>query len=131
MRSRGAFINIENDDFSFVVNGQKYHSLYFDVKRNIKYLIQTEGSNKVPDYSHSPNRIYALIQNGKAKSIWIYEDHVKKVSIDLNHKHKNKDGKLLDKHVHVDLFHQEDARTLSQYEEDLVELVEEQIKKIV
>lgn len=52
--------------------GQNYKAIGIDKQTNAKYLIQEKGSVKVPDYSHSANQIYAVIQNDQVKTIAIY-----------------------------------------------------------
>ena len=84
MGSRGAFVNINNEDYRFVSGGQIYNNIGFDESSNVKYLVQSSGSIKVPDYSHTANRIYAIFDNkGNNKSIGIYENHIKVKSIDF------------------------------------------------
>ena len=73
MGSRGAFVNINKGDYRFVSGGQIYNAIVFDESSNVKYLVQSSGSIKVPDYSHTANRIYAIFDNkGNNKSIGIY-----------------------------------------------------------
>ena len=92
-------------------------------------MVQPVGSVKVPDYSHSPNRIYVIIQFGRVKSIGIYSNHIKVKSIDLLHTHVNSNGELLHEHYHTDLFHKNDAFPLTDEEWKLVNLVIEGAKK--
>ena len=82
--------------------------------------MQKSGSVKVPDYSHSPDTVYAIVQDGVVKTIGVYRNHIKVSSIDLRHEHTNKDGTSFKEHVHTDLHHSKDARALSKYEELLV-----------
>ncbi len=82
--------------------------------------MQKSGSVKVPDYSHSPDTVYAIVQDGVVKTIGVYRNHIKVSSIDLWHPHTNKDGTSFKEHVHTDLHHSKDARALSKYEELLV-----------
>ena len=123
MGGRASFVDVHNGNFDFVDGGQKYFSIGFDAKNNIKYLVQPVGSVKVPDYSHTGERIYAIIQNGEVKSIGIYENHNKVKSIDLKHKHTNKDGTKLNEHYHSDLHHVNDAKSLSKQDWELVDMV--------
>ena len=129
MGGRGSFVDIKGGNFDFVQGGQKYFSIGYDDKNNIKYLIQPVGSVKVPDYSHTGERIYAIIQNGEVKSIGIYENHNKVKSIDLKHTHKTKEGKILKEHYHTDLYHKQDAKALSSEDMQLVLKVKEGAKK--
>ena len=129
MGGRGSFVDIVRGNFEFVEDGQKYFSIGYDKENNIKYLVQPKGSVKVPDFSHTGERIYAVIQNGQIKSIGIYKDHVKVKSIDLQHTHRNSDGSILGKHYHTDLYHTKDAQPLSSKDNDLVDLVVRGVKK--
>lgn len=127
MGGRGAFINVDMNEFTFIENGQIYHTIGFE--DNVKYIIQDDhkGGKKIPDYSHSDNGIYVLIAKGKIKQIGIYEDHRKIKSIDLLHTHKNKiTGEILNWHYHDDLNHIEEPHKLS---EDDIKLVYKIFKK--
>lgn len=127
--SRGAFVNIDLNDF-FKENGQIYHSVGFE--DGIKYLIQEDhkGGKKIPDYSHTDNRIYVLIEKGEVKSIGIYENHIKVKSIDLKHTHTNKTtGEKLKRHYHTDLHHQGNAYPLGKDELELVNKILKGAKK--
>ena len=43
---------------------------------------------KAPEYSHTANRSYAIVQNGKLKHLTFYDEtHSQVVSIDLMHQH--------------------------------------------
>lgn len=130
MGGRGVFKNINTGDFSFVEGGQIYHTVGFD--DGIKYLIQEEGhtGQKVPDYSHTADRIYVLLSKGKVKSIGIYENHVKVKSIDLLHTHYEPTlGKTLEWHWHPDLEHKLPARELSNDDTKLVKKILKGAKK--
>lgn len=62
MGSRSSFKNVGAGDFRFVENGETYLSIgSFD---NVKILIKERGSVKAPEFSHTEERIYAIIQNG-------------------------------------------------------------------
>lgn len=130
MGGRGAFIDVNTNNFSFVENGQIYHTIGFDGE--IKYLIQEngKGGKKIPDYSHSLNGIYALLVDGKIKSVGIYENHKKTKSIDLSHSHYEPIlGKVLHWHYHTDLYHKEPAHELSLEDEKLIKKILEGVKK--
>lgn len=130
MGGRGAFRNVNTGDFTFVNGGQIYHAVGFD--EGIKYLIQEEGhtGQKVPDYSHTGDRIYVLLSKGKVKSIGIYENHIKIKSIDLLHTHYEPTlGKRLDWHYHTDLEHKEPAHELSKSDMELVQRILKGAKK--
>lgn len=87
MGARGAFVDVNMEDFTFVEGGQQYQSI--DMSGEVKVLIQTKGGVKAPEFSHTPNRVYAVVQDGKLKHIAYYDDkHKQAVSIDLLHEHK-------------------------------------------
>lgn len=87
MGARGAFVNVNIEDFTFVEGGQQYQSI--GMSGEVKVLIQTKGGVKAPEFSHTPNRVYAVVQDGKLKHIAYYDDkHKQAVSIDLLHEHK-------------------------------------------
>lgn len=102
MGSRGAFVDVDKRNFTFVENGQKYYSLgTLANDDNIKILIQKSGSVKAPEYSHTENRVYAIVQDGKLKHLSFYDqEHKQHISVDLLHPHKG-----VMPHVHVDLNH--------------------------
>ncbi len=131
MGSRGAFVNINNNDFRFVSGGQIYNTVGFDESSNVRYLVQTSGAVKVPDYSHSSDRIYAVFdKKGNIKSIGIYENHIKVKSIDLGHPHYEPTlGKTLSAHYHTDLYHQDPAKELSENDWKLVNRIIKKGKK--
>lgn len=98
MGSRGAFVNVNLKNFDFVDGGQTYHSI--GEVDGIKVLVRDSGSVKAPDYSHSQNTAYAVIQNGALKHLsWYDEDHNQRVSIDFLHPHK---GVQPHKHLYLD-----------------------------
>lgn len=133
MGSRGAFLNINSGDFRFICGGQIYNTIGFDKTNNVKYLIQTSGSIKAPDYSHSPNRIYAIFDNkGKIKTIGVYANHIKIKSIDLGHTHYEPTlGKTLFAHCHTDLYHREPAKELDKSDWELVNSIIKNGKKYI
>lgn len=129
MGSRGAFINIDQQDFRFKDGGKIYTTI--KLYKNIQILIQQKGSVKVPDFSHSSNAIYAILQNGEIKGIGIYENHEKVKSIDLKHQHTNDDGEIFKEgHYHTDLFHSNIAFPLSKEDKELVGLIKKLTKEI-
>jgi hypothetical protein len=89
MGSRGAFVNVSTGDFSFVEGGQRYYSVgTLSTDSNIKVLIQKSGAVKAPEYSHTADRVYAVVQNGMLKHVSFYdENHNQTKSIDLLHTH--------------------------------------------
>jgi len=87
MGARGAFVDVNMDDFTFVAGGQQYQSI--GMSGEVKVLLQTRGGVKAPEYSHTANRVYAVLQDGKLKHVAYYDDkHKQAVSIDLLHEHK-------------------------------------------
>lgn len=87
MGARGAFVDVNMEDFTFVEGGQQYQSI--GMSGEVKVLIQTKGGVKAPEFSHTPNRVYAVVQDGKLKHIAYYDDkHKQAVSIDSLHEHK-------------------------------------------
>ena len=113
--------------------GQIYNTIGFDESSNVKYLIQSSGSIKVPDYSHTANRIYAIFDNnGNIKSIGIYENHIKVKSIDLGHAHYEPTlDKTLTAHYHTDLYHRDSAKELSESDWELVNSIIKKGKKYI
>lgn len=113
MGSRGAFVNINVNDFNFVDSGQTYHSI--GIVEGVKVLVRDKGSVKAPDYSHTENRIYAIIQNGKLKHLtWYDENHMQISSIDFLHAHNG-----LIPHKHIYLNHKDASDNITKDELDL------------
>lgn len=103
MGSRGAFEDVSIGNFNFVVGGQTYMSIG-DVD-GVKVLVRTSGSVKAPEYSHTANRVYAVVQNGALKHLTYYdENHNQSVSIDLLHSHNG-----LMPHKHYNLNHNDNG----------------------
>ena len=102
MGSRGAFVDVNTGNFSFVQGGQHYMSLgSLSSNPNVKVIIQDSNAVKAPEYSHTPGRIYAVVKNGELKHLAYYDDaHKQAVSIDLAHDHKG-----VQPHRHVYLSH--------------------------
>ena len=95
-------------------------------------MIQSSGSIKVPDYTHTANRIYAIFDNGNIKSIGIYENHIKVKSIDLGHAHYEPTlGKTLTAHYHTDPYHRDHAKELSESDWELVNSIIKKGKKYI
>lgn len=90
MGSRGAYMNVNAGDFRFKDSaGGEYYSLgSLSSDSNIKILMRKEGSVLAPEYSHTPGRIYATVQNGRLKHLSFYDkSHKQAVSIDFGHMH--------------------------------------------
>lgn len=98
MGSRGAFVDISLGDFHFKKDGKTYSSI--GEVDGVKVLVRDKGSSKAPEFSHTENRIYAVIQNGELKHLtWYDENHNQSVSIDFLHPHK---GVQPHKHFYLD-----------------------------
>jgi len=101
MGSRGAFIDVNRSNFNFTENGQHYEKI--GEIAGVQILNQTYGAVKAPEYSHSSNRIYAVIQSGKLKHLTFYDENHKQVkSIDFGHPHGI--NKVVP-HVHYNMVH--------------------------
>ena len=65
MGSRGAFINVNINNFSFTVGGQHYKTLgVLSNNSNVKVIVQDSNNVKAPEYSHTADRIYAIVKKG-------------------------------------------------------------------
>ena len=102
MGSRGAFVDVGKGVFDFVQGGQHYMTLgTLSGNPNVKVIIQDSNAVKAPEYSHTADRIYAVVKNGELKHLAYYDDaHKQAVSIDLAHDHKG-----VQPHRHVYLSH--------------------------
>lgn len=84
MGACGAFVDVNTENFTFVEGGKQYKSI--SMSGEVKVPIQTKGSVKAPEFSHTSNRVYAVVQDGKLKHIAYYDDkHKQAVSIDAQH----------------------------------------------
>jgi len=102
MGGRGSFVDVNTGNFAFRDGGQTYFSLGM-IGDNIKVLEKHGGSVKAPEYSHTENRIYAIIQDGKLKHLAFYdENHNQIKSIDFEHEHGFDRVKP---HVHFNMQH--------------------------
>lgn len=110
MGSRGAFEDVETGKFNFVDSGQTFRSIgEYD---GVKVLVRDSGSVKAPEYSHTANRVYAVVQNGALKHLTFYdENHKQSVSIDMLHSHHG-----LKPHKHYGLDHTDKGIPLSDSE---------------
>ena len=117
MGSRKAFKSVEKKDFTFVENGQTYRTIGgFD---NLRVLIKEKGSVNAPVFSHTANRIYAVVQKGELKHLAYYdENHNQAIAIDLKHKHHG-----VQPHKHIYLNHLDDGIAISVEEQRLVDRV--------
>lgn len=100
MGARGAFVDIDCSNFSFVEGGQRYKAIgELSSNFNVKVIMQDYLSVRAPKYSHTADRIYAVIQKGRLKYIAYYdENHAQTVIIDLDHTHK---GIIPHKHFYM------------------------------
>lgn len=117
MGSRAAFKSAGGGDFTFVENGETYRTIGgFD---NLRVLIKEKGSVKAPEFSHTENRIYAVVQKGVLKHLVYYDEkHRQAVSIDLTHPHHG-----VQPHKHLYLDHSDKGIPISTEEQRLVERV--------
>ena len=100
MGSRGAFVDIDKGNFSFVEGGQHYKSIgTLSTNPNVKVIVKDSNNVKAPEYSHTPGRVYAVVKNGVLKHLAFYDqEHNQAVSIDLSHDHQ---GVVPHRHVHL------------------------------
>lgn len=114
MGGRGSFVDVARGDFNFITGGQTSHSL--GMVDNVEVLIRDPGlSVKAPEYSHTGNRIYAIIQNGMLKHLSFYNaDHKQVSSIDFGHSHNG-----IKPHKHLNLDHSDSGIRPTQAEIDL------------
>ena len=124
MGGRGSFISVDTGDFTFVEGGQKYFSI--GEVNGIKIIERTDNNSvSAPFYSHSPNSVYAVVQDGILKYIRYYdENHEIKYTIDYGHNHQG-----LKPHVHIKTDH-ENGYKLTEDQENITKMVEDKIKKI-
>lgn len=72
--------------------------------------MQDNGSVKAPEYSHTKNRVYAIVQQGMLKHVAFYdENHNQMKIIDLLHAHGSQ---KLQPHIHYHIDHSDDGRML-------------------
>lgn len=105
MGSRGAFVNVGLRDFTFNTglrsNQQTYKTV--GVIDGVHIIVQDKGlSVKAPEFSHTANRKYAVIQEGKLKHLSFYdENHVLIKVIDFGHVHDNKKPHVQYNSLHI------------------------------
>ena len=121
MGSRISFKNIHAGNFTFVDGGKTFRSIGgFD---NVKILVRDSGSVKAPEFSHTANRIYAIVQGGELKHRAYYdENHKQAVVIDLRHKHRG-----VQPHKHIYLNHSDNGIAISEKERALVNEIKERL----
>ena len=123
MGGRGSFVNVNSGNFAFKEGGQTYFSVGM-IGDNIKVLERPGTSVKAPEYSHTENRIYAIMQKGELKHIAFYnEKHELVKSIDFQHYH---DG--MKPHVHHDVYHEGAVTPMTASEQHVYEQVVNWIK---
>lgn len=117
MGGRGAFVDIDKGNFTFVEGGQQYVSV--GEIDGIKVLVKVSGPVKAPEYSHTANRRYAIIQNGRLKHITTYDENHKQVSsIDLGHEHYG-----LQPHKHINMDHSDRGIPITEEELTLIKRI--------
>lgn len=122
MGSRGAFVNVNSGNFSFVENGQRYSTIgQID---DIQILSMGATKNvKAPEYSHSSNRVYVTMKDGKIKHISFYDDNHKQIKvIDFEHSHHG-----IKPHIHYNLDHTDKGISLSQADLDLIKKIKRRL----
>lgn len=100
MGSRGAFVNVNEGNFTFIEGGQHYKAIgILSSNPNVKIIVQDSSNVKAPEFSHTPGRVYAVVKDGILKHVAYYdENHNQAVSIDLAHPHR---GVQPHRHVHL------------------------------
>ena len=124
MGSRGAFVNVDAGNFSFVSGGKNYNAVgALSSDSNVKILLQAAGSVKAPEYSHTAGRVYAIVQNGRLKHLTYYDErHKQSVSIDLTIAHE---GKLPHRHFYLNT---QEAHDITPDEADLIARIKKEYK---
>lgn len=124
MGSRGAFLSVEANDFSFIDGGQHYKSIgVLSNNQNVKVLVQNSRNVKAPEYSHTQERVYAIVKDGVLKHLAFYDsDHRQSACVDFCHAHKG-----IQPHRHEYLNHGKNA--LGVYPTDSELSLAKQIRK--
>lgn len=114
MGSRGAFEDVNKGNFTFKEGGQQYYSV--GNVDGVKVLVKGEkGSVKAPEYSHTENRAYAVIQDGRLKHVAFYgENHRQTVCLDFLHRHCG-----IVPHKHFNLNHDDNGIPITAEEAEL------------
>ena len=122
MGSRGAFVNVNAGNYNFTENGQKYTTV--GQIGNIQILSMGETKNvKAPEYSHSPNRVYVTMKDGKIKHISFYDNEHKQIKvIDFEHSHYG-----IRPHIHFNLDHSDNGIPLTQSDIDLIKKIKRRL----
>lgn len=115
MGGRGSFMDVNTKNFMFKEGGQTFVTR--QIIDGVKIIEKIDGrAVAAPQFSHTADSIYAIIQNGELKHIAFYDENHNQVrSIDLLHKHQ----KMIP-HVHINLNHDGPAYPLTQKEIDLI-----------
>ena len=122
MGSRGSFMDVDKGNFEFKENGQTYFAI--GEKFGVKVLVRHGKSVKAPEYSHTENRIYAIVQNGILKHLAYYdENHKQKICVDFGHPHKG-----VNPHVHIYLDHGDKALSPTKEQLDLADKIRREFK---
>ena len=75
MGSRGAFINVDLNNFDFKLGGKHYKTIgVLKSNSNVRVIEQDSTRVKAPEFSHTPGRIYAVIKNGRLKHLAYYRE---------------------------------------------------------
>lgn len=122
MGGRGSFVNVHSGDFAFKEGGQTYFSIG-SIGDSIKVLERPGTSVKAPEYSHTENRVYVIMQKGELKHIAFYnEKHELIKSIDFRHQHNG-----MQPHVHFDVYHQGEVSLPSFEDQNVISKVNDWI----
>ena len=123
MGGRGSFLDVNTNNFMFKEGGQTFVTR--QTIAGVKIIEKIDGrSVGVPQFSHSANSVYAVIQNGVLKHITFYDENHNQVrSIDLLHKH----NKMIP-HVHINLEHIEPAYPPTQKDIKLINRIKKEGK---
>ncbi len=125
MGSRGAFVDVSTGNFSFVEGGQRYFSIgTLSTDSNVKVLVQNNGAVKAPEYSHTADRVYAVVQNGMLKHVSFYDEtHNQIKAVDLLHEHGKDKVKP---HIHYNLDHSDSGIPISDSDKALINKIKKE-----
>lgn len=122
MGSRSSFKDVSAKDLRFTEGGKTYRSV--GEIDGIKILIKEKGSVKAPEFSHTKNRIYGIVQNGALKHLAFYDENNRQSAvIDLQHKHGG-----LQPHKHLYLEHSDKGIPITATEKKLIEKIKKECK---